>query len=255
MPNLLEFKWKLCPDGYRWRQIVSDDELEDYFEQQYRHKLNEMDPGKAAKVEPRWKRSTLNRFHVLEENSERIIETRPLDQAPGLFMEFAHTKRTADTMLNFVNKYGRLHSSEKTQTKNPRLKREAHWANRGDYDWEFRQFSEKVVLWEKCKETGNYDALISDLNRDNHVLVSGVRIKLSNVSGLDVPVLSLQPENLKTAINLQLAQSISSNQHLRRCAWCPTWFAYGTGTGRRKSAHYCSDRCRKAANRDLHGQK
>ena len=43
--------------------------------------------------------------------------------------------------------------------------------------------------------------------------------------------------------------AISGDFQIDKCSWCPNWFCFGVGTGRRKSSLYCSDRCRKAAHR------
>ena len=67
--------------------------------------------------------------------------------------------------------------------------------------------------------------------------------------------LYLTPDGLLRAMELQFLQTVSNDTQLRKCAICPTWFSYGTGTGRRKSAHYCSDRCRKAAHRRHKAEK
>ena len=60
------------------------------------------------------------------------------------------------------------------------------------------------------------------------------------------PLLHVVPENLLSAMWLQLAQHVSSSKGLRQCAHCSKWFEHGTGTGRRRTGHYCEDKCRKA---------
>lgn len=58
----------------------------------------------------------------------------------------------------------------------------------------------------------------------------------------------LRPRDLYAAIFLRFFQEVSDLLDLRRCerAGCEEWFAVGSGTGRRTTKRYCSDRCRDA---------
>ena len=56
----------------------------------------------------------------------------------------------------------------------------------------------------------------------------------------------VQPDSLRNALLWQLADAIKTDLKIRNCAWCDTPFAYGAGTGRRKTAIYCSGECQRA---------
>ncbi len=60
------------------------------------------------------------------------------------------------------------------------------------------------------------------------------------------PTLRLRPGNLFHAAVVQLLDEIG--QPLRRCKrpGCPEYFTFGSGTGRRETARYCSTRCKDA---------
>lgn len=62
------------------------------------------------------------------------------------------------------------------------------------------------------------------------------------------PTLRLRPAALLTAAILQLLQDAAVGQRVRQCArpGCGNIIEYGPGTGRRKSARYCSKKCKDA---------
>ena len=98
------------------------------------------------------------------------------------------------------------------------------------------------------KQSGDFSRLIEVFRlRQESVEDRGISVGLRRNNAGGPPILALGPHDLIYGLWLQLAQTVTSNTKLRRCAWCSTWFSFGTGTGRRKSAHYCSDKCRKAA--------
>ncbi len=63
------------------------------------------------------------------------------------------------------------------------------------------------------------------------------------------PSLKVAPLNLISAMWLQIAGEITDETKFRRCLWCPQWFPHGPGTGHKATKRFCSDRCRKAWNR------
>jgi hypothetical protein len=57
----------------------------------------------------------------------------------------------------------------------------------------------------------------------------------------------LQPPSLWAYMWLEFGLHISNQTGLRQCEWCGTWFPFGTGLSRRKTAKFCGDKCRKAS--------
>ena len=245
MPNLLWFESEIDPEGYEILEFKRDelefvdddgnwiDEPEygigarpiDSAGEATRRLMNLQSPGFLLRKQgfPFW----------LSPRSNKIRRYRPLDTFPGLFMEFAELEETPDAVVGFANRFGKLGRYERSEHLQ-------YWFN------EILELRSGVRKWEKARKTGQFGEVIKlfeIINRRPH------RILLKSGVDEENPSFHISPNELITALWLQLAQSVSANTNLRRCAWCPTWFAYGTGTGRRKSAHYCADRCRKAAHR------
>ena len=100
-----------------------------------------------------------------------------------------------------------------------------------------------IAEWEKCINTESVEKFIEKYSEGFSTISLILRKSFDNTR----LALYLSPGNLKNAMELQFFQTISSNLQVQQCAVCPKWFTFGAGTGRRKSAHYCSDRCRKTA--------
>ena len=64
------------------------------------------------------------------------------------------------------------------------------------------------------------------------------------------PQPQMAPFSLEGAMYIQLLDELTTALTFKRCKQCPNWFSYGTGTGRRETKEFCSDRCRVAWNRE-----
>ncbi len=153
---------------------------------------------------------------------------RPLDDEPSLFAILAATEPNAEGVKGFVERFGFL-TDDGPASGNPLL-------------WQPDIRSMRVVVDQLMK--GNHEAIAKAFNKSTQ---GDLNIKFDFVHGRSRPVLSLAPKDLKAALWLQVAQHVSGDHQLRLCLHCGTGFVFGSGTGRRRSGHYCSDRCRKAA--------
>ena len=99
-----------------------------------------------------------------------------------------------------------------------------------------------VLVWDQR----DFDRLVPGLN---HECARTLQLDFRMAPGRDAPVLNLRPGSLLLALWLQLGQAVADETEFRRCNECPTWFAYGNGAGKKRSALYCSDRCRQAGYR------
>ena len=63
------------------------------------------------------------------------------------------------------------------------------------------------------------------------------------------PQMKIKPLSLMAALWKQVAEEISTGTNFKKCKFCPMWFSYGPGTGRKNTKVFCSDRCRVAWNR------
>ena len=161
---------------------------------------------------------------------DKWTKYRPLEDNPALFRELAATEKTPTAVKSFADRYGFL------------------GANAGDSKvsaWypSIDALREAVFLWGR----GELNAVA---DRFNHSYFADTSFRLVRPHGEDRLSLRITPTSLWSALWLQFAQTVSTignPNRLRQCKWCPRWFVFGTGTGKRKSGHYCSPRCQKAA--------
>jgi len=151
---------------------------------------------------------------------------RPFASGPAIYKTFIDLKNEA-SILEFANNYGFLAE---------------------------RRGSERLDFWRESiggmresvrfAESGVIDKFVERWNRRSPARLA---IEFDPIVTDGTPTLRIVPRTLLDALWLQVAQSLASSTSLRQCIECQSWFVFGTGTGRRKSADYCSDRCRKAA--------
>ncbi len=238
MPNLVRLEWFRDGDGYECKKFSSIDEMASYV------------TADAQRLEKYWRSEGDSTFIVPK--GGRKLRYRPSDQYPGLFREFADAQPTPAGAIQFANKYGLLGFDDRLflapgsfiNAEEPMwtamLQSLPYWRAATDH------FREVVELWEAGQAKGNLDPLIDRLNLSSPATP---KLWLEKTNDAGRPTMFLQPATLWDGMWLQFYQAITGNVQLRRCAECPTWFPYGSGTGRRKSGHYCSDRCRKTAHR------
>ena len=254
MPNLIWFEWEKCPDGYSIETLEQDFVVgrDDGLLQ------GTFSPSQSA---PAWVRAlpiiTPNDVwrNYLVPKSDRVLRFEPLKGNDAAFMEYAECFDSVSNLLRFVEKYGPPHQAQYPDG-SAWLDNWVVEDNQNEANW----MRDAVLCWDEAKQSGDYRRLIHSFNTatffdtdedydEDDEGMARMRLRLRSYPGVDLPTLSVVPSDLDSALWLQFAQAVSANTQLQRCAVCPTWFAYGTGTGRRKSAHYCSDKCRKAAHR------
>ena len=239
MPNLLWFEWERDADGYEIVELGPDNLGEgntvisisgtkvrldhELLSAEVAHLVKRIRyPGLGLAPEIAWPQI----LFVARGNA--TLRYRPLDRHPGLFREFADLEQTPESTKAFADKYGLLFPGKSAVLLNK----------------EFYPFIDTIKdltkSWERAKSSGEWKQFIERYNKFD---TRWVGPRLAQSRDTNRPALHIVPNNLFMAMWLQAGQIVSSNHNLRRCAWCPTWFVFGVGTGRRKSAHYCSDRC------------
>ena len=256
MPELLSFEWARPAKGYKIMEWgldfaglldtetltnVSDALVHEPSADPYKDRY---DPLKGY---PRY---------VLIPNARgEWVSYQPLKDGHALFMEYAKID-TWGELADFLSKYGPLWDILGLRRPGDGVisSKDLYFSS----VWSVL-FRVGVDRWEESRRTGEYSKLLDwfnfdgpyhrvDAESDDYGSIGVIPTLAPNRAG-GVPRLTLQPRHLAGAIHLQFAQAVTNDSQLQKCAVCPTWFAYGTGTGRRKSAHYCSDKCRKAAHR------
>lgn len=171
-------------------------------------------------------------------NSGPTISLKPLEMSRAIFMELAAAEDSVDAAIRFHHDYGALEHAQ-----------DFYPVDLIEFQNNAVDISMSVDDWHKAKESGAYDDIVESLKISVGESDEMIDIGLRMTPGQDRPRLVLQPFNLHAAIYIQLMQAISGDFQIARCSWCPNWFCFGVGTGRRRSSLYCSDRCRKAAHR------
>jgi hypothetical protein len=180
----------------------------------------------------------LDRFG-LASVSDRFQEYRPLD-TPALFAKFADTQHSAEGMCAFANQYGLLgggrpdinrtggKSKDKSVVMDVLL---AHHASiRRAVDLFESNASEQLI--KRWNEAEQGPTLLR------------AELRASPDGGMRMV---LVPADLIRAMWLQFAGHVCSGTQLFRCVRCNEPFTVGTGTGRRRTALYCSNACKVAA--------
>lgn len=212
MPGRLWLEWERAAKGYR---IC---EPEPYF------------------FETQEDREVDDESFFLAPKDDEIVTYRPMDQFPGLFMEFAHTEQTLDGLKGFADKFGLLQRT-------PNLRAEYGMKI---FEWrlEVRQMRRATNMWAEERKGGSIARLIKIFSER---AIAGTGVFLRAVEDPMRAEVYIKPSNLQEAMWMQLVTAIANNSQLRRCAQCPSWIVYGSGTGRRESAKFCSSACRRAA--------
>ena len=277
MSNLIWFEWEKCPDGYTIEELRAE-----YLTFESDRRITAGVPAKSApawvSTTSVWKSETDERPHhsdlgsfdfpiqMVVPKSERIVRSSTLiEESPGAFMMFANSAGSIEKSLLFIEQFGYPQKSriglawaDGLARLNPDSRPHRYPLGNYSVDQIYKEadnLGKSVRLWEEAKLKGSYASLIFDLNEFDHVdmpePVDSIRVYLreNRVDRTQPPQFSIMPRSLEDALWLQFKIALSNNTQLQQCTECPMWFAYGTGTGRRKSALYCSPKCSKAAYR------
>lgn len=247
MPNLIRFEWPKSENGYtieefKFDEIENDGTVVRSTERMEFYEHRKIKPKKDASKSTidlislvKGQGSAIDSYdlpYFIVPKGERKVIRRPLEQHSALFMEFADLENSDKAVLRFANEFGLLHG----------------WHPVENLEWWLHLVDlmrSAVEKWKTFKKEGDLKNFTDWFNNFRRITKCSITIGPSSYPNR--PALYVEPSDLWSAMHLQFAQMISADAQLQRCATCPTWFTFGTGTGRRKSAHYCSDRCRKAA--------
>ncbi len=278
MPDLIWFEWKRQRKGYRIEAIDLDWFTREKWESgwfieevskdapAWAHELVLACDGHSEDLGNAFDHGfiTYAKNNCLVPNEPFETETYcPFEQYPALFMELANTEESVEGVLSFANKYGALHEHTIHYAEPKGFYQVAHLPK---YVFQsmhaIKNMKRATSAWIEYRDTGNPNSLLALLpSGRNMIFNEGVKpewpvffghgaslqYKMRIIPGTKKLSMYLAPENLLSCIWVQFLQAVTNDTQLKQCAVCPTWFSFGTGTGRRSSAQYCSDRCRKVA--------
>ena len=250
MPDLIDFQWELCPDGYEVLEfdptglevkpltlMKGGKQLGDPFGYDLIPSpdtpeatcvlLDEVDQSFLLHL----LREVEDRPEFIRAKSPRRSPINPIRDHSGMFLELANTPVTQSSIIGFAEKYGLLRGSGPEYF--------------GSWPITLDRLKTAVDIWSENKAKNDLNELVQAWNgREGRISID---VQLAKTAYPERPNICLVPATLQDAAWLQFAQAASASQDLKKCRWCTTWFAFGSGTGRKKSAEYCSDKCRVTA--------
>jgi hypothetical protein len=150
-------------------------------------------------------------------------------ELPGLYATFAGLDHRPEAVRSFADTYGLLNNAPGFEEP------VAVWYRHAD------AMAEAIEL----KARADYAGVCGLFDKNSPLLRA--TFFLAPREARQPPALMIRPRDLLAAMWLQLALAIAANVGLRYCELCAKPFEFGTGTGRRSSARFCSDNCRKVA--------
>jgi hypothetical protein len=186
--------------------------------------------------------------HLLEPQSKQVESFNPFDSAPGLFLDFANTLTSAESVKAFVDRSGLLWNGDVPESVE-------------DWDIVIRHMRQAVAEWDKAKATGDFKKVVRiiekrGLNYSERELrrlgerrpdtLYGIPVRILLIKDAHGARLCIRPRHLFHALWIQLTLAIDGSQNFRPCAECRTWFQIESDGNRRE---YCSDACRMRAYR------
>jgi hypothetical protein len=210
MSELLDFKWPVHKAGYAIKR-------------------GWLGKGKSASEIIVGSQSSHDRLSIVP-NGVAIDEREPLKIGKSVFRNFVDWEASAVGALDFTESFGFLTKAH-YQLDPPRMSVD---------EWLSRQAGLKsaVQKW----EAGDLSGLVEQFNTsDLGVLSTKLRLNRTGTSVL----LGLRPQSLWSLMLVEFALHVTNDTGLKQCEWCGTWFPFGTGSGRRSKARFCSDPCRK----------
>jgi hypothetical protein len=197
--------------------------------------------ARQREIEARW-REEMKGPSLVYKSEERQPVALNLDPAHRVAFKFIAAK-TPDKMAAFADEFGLPMWGEPELAKWPLVRPPPDDRMLLAHIEVMRKAFEKIVDW---YEAGDERA-ISVLRPDRSL--GDLRPVLVKSRGRNPPTLALYARNLLGFMCLELGALVAGNTKVLRCINCGTIFVAGSGTGRKRTAHYCSNRCRVAYQR------
>jgi endogenous inhibitor of DNA gyrase (YacG/DUF329 family) len=165
-------------------------------------------------------------------------------EIPALFQKFADAPHTAEGMCDFFNAYGPLDLAGDRRSNPLSYPQRSLSAGLWGCSFGLREpLAEHVAFRHAVKlhEEGDLSALVELFNRGWGQLQTELRLR----GGSKIEIV-FTPTNLIHFIWLQFSLFVASGAKLLRCERCSEPIVVGSGTGRRETSKFCSNRCKTA---------
>jgi hypothetical protein len=202
-----------------------------------------------------YRRADMGRYgQSIVRNGGEWISTQPLIKGDMLYAEFAGI-RTAEQLLNFVNRYGFLTSAlgSSGAAIDPVTLKLRDEGYEGELVDEFLEKARLVALVMKAENAGRKSLPSKDSLSLSRILDGEVQGEFSLAPDRKHGFrFVFQATSLMNAIWIQLAQKALGGIKFQTCRHCGAWFEVGAGTGKRADSDFCRTSHRVAFNRNLH---
>jgi hypothetical protein len=188
-------------------------------------------------------------------NGGEWIQTQPLAKGDLLYAEFAGIK-TAEQLLNFVNRYGFLASGFTFGGSiDPTTLKPKDDGHEGELVNEHLENARLVRLVMKAENAGRRSLPAKDSLALSEILEREVQGEFSLALDRDRGFhFVFHATSLMSAIWIQIAQRGSGGVRLQTCRHCGVLFEVGPGTEKRADSDFCRTSHRVAFNRKLQGK-
>jgi hypothetical protein len=178
-----------------------------------------------------------DKYGGLESASSRFERYRPTE-FPALFQQFADVPHSTEGMGDFANRFGLLEMGRVTPSTKHTLASTLVYqilVHHRALRWAISRF-----------EAGDGLALAHLYNENRDLDIGRLRTELRPQSSGKISLVFV-PFSLIQFLWLQFALHVTSGAKLLRCERCNLPFPCGSGTGRRETAKFCSNRCKVAS--------
>jgi hypothetical protein len=192
----------------------------DGYELTSRGEISESIPGSGYKITP--KGGSIDSYNPLK--------------IDGLYRRLADSKLTPEAAIEFTNRYGFLINTRDIYP----FKDIPPGQSLTIFYVEVRKYRRLVKLIDK----GKWNAIVRQINT-----IAGfgaMRVGAEIDRDTNLPTLRFSPNSLLSVMDLQIILDVTGGVQLKKCEFCPNWFKFGPGTGKRETAIYCSPKCQKA---------
>ena len=195
------------------------------------HSRYELVPTSNPSVAPKQPGNNL----LIRPVGARVDVKRHLENFPTMFKRLAETPKDPGDVLKFAESYGLLWSDLHRGRKLD--------GGSGEHVKEWFYEIEKLKFALRMNEAAPQGIAPRD-----SFITADVEIRELKPSKESPSRGVVRPRSLLAAIWIQFVDHCSlPHRQWKRCESCPEWFFYGSGTGHRETARYCSKKCQDAA--------
>ena len=228
--NAIAGEWLYCPDGVIYEHPPAEDGLQKTF------LSTEQIAARFPDLNLKWpnpkKKSNVLLKYRTERRKMMHLELSP--KSPAV-IEFVNAAKH-DSLFAFLGNYGLPDTAIAPDGESDVVPLDIVLNMRD----RMRIMLDTYLIGDIAKTVEDFDELLPEFE---------IRPDLKIRPGTDDVELMLRCNSLVGFMTMELAAIVAGNAQVLRCIHCNNIFTAGVGGARKKTAHYCSNRCRVAAQR------